>query len=673
MRAQIKDTSWVRKSFLLPEHGIDKKYDAIRRVHSTVFYKFTDTTLGGNFAINALPQFCRYADIRHTNEYKLDPDRPRGVQASGMGRYYSEAIDDHAQIVHFRLGLPKFNSLMRFFGDFYSVEASTIARTGRAPSVFFTLGRIAGGVVTIALAPFLLMGKAIRMFIDKPASRYYYLKPTMGLYWNAVSTIVNSIAVNMGIIPRIFTDEQKQFDDGTTWTSTQVKELNNLLPGIVREDGGIDIFAISTRAQRLANSFNEALEKQMSQITSKQNMQARLRKVMSSWKPVDPARATGMDNIKSYLDKYLESADGKYDKATSPVATELDDRERTWVEKMLNFYEGERKMGADFVSFRVDHTGTNTESFSNSTKSSGIADAINSTSASARDARFNVADGNLSDGVIGTAVGGLVNSAKTFLSGVSTQLGIAGIATLAGNAFADIPEMWDSSTADVGRTTLNIPLRAPYGNDFSRLQNIIVPMAALMAMCLPLSTGKQSYTAPFILEMFNQGRTQIRLGMVESLTFTRGVGETGWLKNGRFMGVDASLTVIDLSKVVHMPIAPGFGLGRGATMLAAQGIGGAIDAATGSDGGASQAAQGVAAALMPSTYDDDNKYTDYLAVLGSLPMDAQINSWRKFKLRVTMQRAEFTAWKSPANLVQWAMGGFPGDVIKAASMATARE
>jgi hypothetical protein len=677
MRNPIRDTSWIRQSFMLPENGIDPTVDAIRRIQTTASYKFTDTTIGGNFALNALPQFTKYADLKFKNEYNQG--------SYGMGRFYSEAIDDHAQLIHVRLGVPKFNSLMRFFGNFYSVEASTLARTGRSTDVFYTVGKIGGSIITVPLMPFLLAGKMLRFFLNKPASRYYYLKPAMPLYWNAVSSIVNGIAVNMGVIPRIGSSDSAELNDGISWSKSDIAKLQSLLPRIIRDDGGIDIYAVSTRAQRLANAFNDALESSLDGITL-QNRAELINRKLVKWKPapVDPSPGTGEGGGKfinglEYLKSYLNTSDGKYDGANAEQS-ELDTREKSWIDEMAEFYNGERNMGADFVTFRVDHTGSSTESFSNSVKESGIAGQINSMAAGNRDARFNFADGNFSDGIVGTAVGGVLNSAKNFLNGAAESLGVHGIAALAGNAFVDIPDTWDSSSADVGRSTFTIPLRAPYGHDYSRLQNLVIPMAALLAMCLPLSAGKQSYTSPFVLELFNQGRTQIRLGMVESLTFTRGVGETSWLKNGRYMGVDCNITFVDLSKVVHMPLNPGITLtdALGKAVAGAVALPGAVAVAgvsslLGGDISVKDAALTAANVMSPGTYDDDNKYTDYLAVLGSLPLEAQINTWRKFKLRLTQQSAEFEAWTSPAHLVNWAMGTIPGDLIKALSTATDRK
>ena len=71
-----------------------------------------------------------------------------------MGRYYSEAIDDHNQIIHMRFGVPKFNSMTTFFTSFYNSEASQLARTGRSTSFIFKVGQAIGFVVPYLVGEF---------------------------------------------------------------------------------------------------------------------------------------------------------------------------------------------------------------------------------------------------------------------------------------------------------------------------------------------------------------------------------------------------------------------------------------------------------------------------------------------------------------------------------------
>ena len=59
--APTKDASWVRQSFLVTADQL-QAVDLQNRTFTTASLKFTDTTLGGNFAINPPPQFTRTAD-----------------------------------------------------------------------------------------------------------------------------------------------------------------------------------------------------------------------------------------------------------------------------------------------------------------------------------------------------------------------------------------------------------------------------------------------------------------------------------------------------------------------------------------------------------------------------------------------------------------------------------
>lgn len=662
-KVRTLDELWPKQSFLLPAEAIDEDWDSIRRTYTSASKKFTDTTLGGNFVINPMPQFTRYADLKVSSIYS---------KSKGMGRYYSEVIDDNKQVIHMQMGVPRFNSLSRFFGEFYNVEASSIARKGRGTGAFYTLGRLAGVVVSAPLMPVLLTAKMVRFLLNMPASRYYYFKSSMFPYWNSVASTVNRIATNMGILPRVMTsDISTAYYDEEKPNVEDAALYHKILPDVYRPDGGIDIFAVSNRAQRLANAFQEALENEAGKGKRPQTIMAN----MSTWNIKDKGSNVSLDY---YRELFHNSTEGqlKTDESGKDLP-EVEERDKSWLGRLSEFYTAERRMGADFVSFRVDHTGTQSESFSNSAKESGIAGTINSISSGARSMRFNLADGNLE----GTGIVNAIATATTdFLNGVAQSLEIQGIAALAGSAFVDIPHIWDSSSADLNRTTFNIPLRSPYGNDMSRLMNLIIPMSMFMSMALPLSTGKQSYTSPFIVQLFNRGRTQIRLGLVESLSFTRGVGDIGWTNTGKFLGVDVSMTVIDLSKVIHMPLQTNFTLSNAVAMGtfgAAGSVVGAAKDAMGMDGSTSAStAAALGAAFMNSSYDEDNVYSDYTATLASLDLSSQLHASRKLRLALTRQLGEFNQWKSPARFASWGMDnvlwGIPGDILKAVSLETAR-
>lgn len=652
-RSILLDKNWARHAFLLSERALSDDADMKRRVYTTSSRKFTDTTMGGSFALNPLPQFTDFADIAHKSLYSA---------SAGLGRWYSEVIEDNAQLVHFRMGVPKYNSLTTFLGNFYSVEASSVARTGRGPDVWFRIGQVAGTIAAIPLMPFVLAGGIIRMLLGRTASRYYYLKPTMFPYWTAVGSIMNGIIVNLGVIPRAMSGPQASlFNENANTGSDDIAAMNRIFPDIYRGDGGIDVFAIANRAQRLADAYNSMVESAMDSVgNNPATRQSDVAALMTN--AIEPGirnLTAPWASLEEYRDVYL-AVQGNYDEAKALAQTsEIDERSssepgafRKFIDSMQSNLLAEARMGADFMTLRVDFTSSNNESFSNTATESGIQSTMNQMSSSARQARFNLADGNLTEGM-GAVVGALASTAKGVLDGFQ----VSGLIAVAGNAFVDIPKVYDTSSADFNRTSFTIPLRAWCANEWCRIQNLFLPMAAIMAMCLPRSVGRQAWDSPFILEMYNQGHTQIPLGLVESFSVQRGVGDVGWARGGKFLGMDITLSIIDLSSILHMPINPALSETTAALAAGANAIAGAD----------------ITSGLLRSTYDEDNAYTNYLAVLGSLPLEAQINTMRAWRLRMARTRAEINQMTSHARAASMLMSGVTGDVIKAFSLATDRQ
>lgn len=662
--ASFTDHHWIRQSFMLPKWAVTNQ-DEIRRVLTDTSYKFTDTTLGGSFAINPPPQFTRHADLKVPSRY---------ANSKGMGRYYSEAIDDNGQYVHMRFGVPQFNSLTNFFFNFYNPKASSLARTGRANSAFYNVGRALGFVVTLPLQPIIWLGSAVRFLSRKPVSRFYYLKPAMPLYWGAVNTIANQLAVNMGLIPRVMTNDEQVMmgDEEISANENDSSSFHDLLPGIYRKDGGIDIYAVATRAQRLAHQNRQNLQRAVEEAGGNNGVRS-LREAMREYSRDTLSTDRGPRDYNDYLKEFTE-----IDGYSNPSGDGDEGQEHTGdrFEQMDNFTDfaiAELQDGAQFVTFRVDNAGPVSESFTNTVGESELAGKINSLSSQARTARFSFADGNIGDGMISGAVQSAVGAVRDTLRGVLEGVQLGGLMALAGNAFVDIPKVWESSTANLPSSSYTIELRSPYGNKMSRYMNLMVPLSMILAAALPLSTGKQTYTSPFLMELYSKGRNQIRLGMIENLSITRGTGNVGWTKDHEPLGIDISFTVVDMSTVMHMPIAPQFGAVGAAAMAAGDAIGGAIGAVAGNAEAGAEIGATTAAAFSKSTFDDDNAFTDYLATLGSLSLADQIYPTNKLKLNLTRRMAAWEQWKSPAYQANWTMGTLPARLVSAISHMTDRE
>ena len=730
LQPTVSDNDWIRQSFLLSA-GYISSADAINRVFSTASLKFVDTRLGGNFCINNVPQYTRYADIKQGS--LMDPSLntsignvfdPKSqsqlpVKANtygGLGRFYSEQIDDNSQLIHLQFGIPEFTGMFSFFTGFYNNAAGTVARSGSIPDTMgYWLGRATGFVASLYFMPLLIVGYGLRFLTDSPSSKFYYMKPAMAHYWDRVNSICNSIGVNMGIVapiaafksPADYTVEgdtssantnPASVSDNNSWTDADRALFNTAMPTLYGKDGGIDIYAVANRAQRLADANYKRIRDNVNALGSSPSPSPNPSYPIGKMSITDAGKATGRSLTQYILDYQASfggpsklgandtstvqtgfrptwgmpqsnSAQSNAPTQTNPTATasaaspgmsvadfqnsvnsgqSLDNTDMTssikpsWVSSIAsatwqgissavsNFWDSvtaDVRDGNQFVTFRVDHTGTVSESFSNSFRQSDIASKINGASASARNLEFDFADGNT-----GLApIDAVKDAVKGFVGGALDSIHMSGLLSLAGAAFVDIPEQWDNSSAQFPTASYTIELRSPYGNQMSRFQNLMIPLAMLLAGALPIATGKQSYQSPFLCSLFSRGRVVSRLAMISDLSITRGVGNIGWTPEGNFLGIDVSLTVKDLSSIMYAPINPTY------------------------------------SRLNPfqGWFDEDNSWSDYMNTLSSMSLANQYYPMRKLLLNIERRAAYFkTQWTSAA-IANSIMGTAPGRWLSA--------
>lgn len=616
MGVTSRDVKWLRKSFLLATDNLDDQSltefgytDAIARPF--------DTSPGGNEVINPLPQFTRHADI------KVKTGLLKGT--FGNGRWHDETYGQLQQKIYMRFGVPEFNSMTSFFTGFYSYQASLLARTGRAtPSIAYYLGRGVGLAVTIFNLPLLITSvamEAYRFFAEKPSSKFYYFKPAMHLYWNTVTTLVNHYCVNRGIVPRVFTsDENQTMANENNYSKEELKRFSEVLE-IFDANGQVDMYRYASLAHRRKKAFMNALKEQLDKSDiSFSNISANYKNILAGQQNVPQGRA-----YKEYMDMWLASqqgsASGGAGNAGSEDATEAQvnsvdkaDRASLW-----DLLKTELDDGSAFVCFRVNSTGEVSESFSSSTAKSEIEEKINGMASASRNTNFNFAGGNLAG-----LVNGAMGAVKDFAGGVADQFNIAGLAVLGGAAFVDIPERWESSSASLTSQTYTVSLVSPYGNALSQLFSMYIPLFMLLAGALPRSTGKQSYTSPPLVQLFDKGKQQTRLGIIDSISVRRGITNLPFNKHMQAMGIEVTFTVKDLSSVMHIPISEGFSLNP------TKGI-----------------------------FDEDTTFSDYMSVLAGMDIDDQIYPFRKFFLNLTRWTTNWRSWTSSSHIASFLGNGTP--------------
>lgn len=655
------DADWVRQCFIINTTVDNKawleKVDRQNRSFSSADIKWTDTSLGGNNWINPPPAFTFYADPPArgvvpdaTDEITLGPV----VGHVGMGPYYSEAIDDNAQIIHVRFGVAQFNSLTQFFTGFYSSAAGSAARTGRFTDGFInSFLRTATKVLSMALVPlvilpvaFLMMGQAARYMFNWPTSSFYNVKPSMPLYWNAVTSLVNQLGTNMGVITYVEERQGKQIM-GTDYnfTSREVSVFNVLTDGALNRNGAIDVFKIMNRAKRMemnyetmrARLFEQArptgddevdnaafagiVQRSLSaavtggaqpyknQAPSIESLLLRWIEQATPWsRPKNDEDADSAKNIEGDLRQSSDSSGKTYTKPKSVT------------DSFLNYFIADLADGSDWASFRVDYTGPVSESFSSNTAESSLAQKINSFTSSNHDIRMNFSGAAESIPGLSTVLDGV----KTVLGTAAATLHLEGLAAVAGSSFVNIPQHWESSIAKLPTANYTIQLVSPYGNIISQMFNIYIPLAMLLAGALPLSTGKQSHTSPFLCELHDQGRVISRTTIIDSLSITRGTGNMGFNNEGRAMAIDVNVSFKDLSSIMALPIQPGF---------------------------SDQPLAGL--------FDGENAFSDYLMAMSAMQLKDTIYRVPMLKYQARRTMANFQSFTSSAAIANM-VAGWPG-------------
>lgn len=721
---------WIRQALFLPRVDMSKRLKTAyfdtknrgsaerARVWSPGEASFGDTSMGGSRSVNPKPQFTIDADV----------DMNSFVEESlGMGRYYFEAIDQNAQRIYMQAGIPEFNSLTNFFTSYFDFDTANLVNRGKVQGLVYTVSKLVGYVVlwpvAIPLNILNVVYKAYRTVRRQPMTRFYYLRASMHQYWGMVTNIFNAIVTNMQILlpgdpdavdrttnpdePYKYTEAGDYINPSTPGNKDGklLADMQKILPDIYRNyNGGIDIRAVATRWQRLANEHNREIRAIMENIADNPavvNIEEEARKEIAAYFEKNRNKRSLLQgapedrSLRSYLDKYRDTAygrgegfddtlyaqlnteegsaqlselgsmsqsdaEGTEEGRTQPPSeasrraslayntdvqkSRVDGKEPTgwWsslakrIEEMGEFFEGERKDGSMFVSFIVDYQNEVSESFSNSTSSSTLADAMNSKAKQARNIILNMAGGNVGDNPMFQLAEAVASTLSSAMKGLASSVGLSGLGQLGGSAFVDIPDFWEDSQSSFSSTSYNIPLRSWSGHPYAIMQNIIFPLSCLLPFAVPRKTGHSSYGAPFLCKLWSQGRAQVQLGLVTDMSISRGTSNVGWNPMFQATGVDVSFTVMNLSKLMTMPMAPDVSITK--------------------------------ALLGTGVFDDEDNFTDYMGILAGLSLSDQHYHIPRMKLRLARARANFDTWLSVTNLTSWAINEtLPGLIISGLS------
>lgn len=214
--------------------------------------------------------------------------------------------------------------------------------------------------------------------------------------------------------------------------------------------------------------------------------------------------------------------------------------------------------------FYLDGFNSVSETFSNDTTSSSIAEQINGVSDTAKELNFLLAGNSSALASIASNVTDAVSSVSSALStalgelggGIIGSLASDGINTLVDGGKIIFPEIWSNS--DYSRDyNLELKLRSPDHDSLSIYLNIIKPYCKLLCLCLPRIMDSEKhynangYISPFLVKAFSKGKFNIDMGIITSLNVTKGA-ECQWNDDGLPTQLDISITVKDLYSSLAM-------------------------------------------------------------------------------------------------------------------------
>ena len=608
VQSQIVDSEWLKSTFIIKDSEIVvgdeySKYIRKNRYFSTADYKFTSTSPGMNMAVNPKPQFTRYCDIRSKGKLQR-PDITVGTTGHntglGMGRYYSEAIDDNQQRIFLRFGVPKYMPLLLWMSKSFDIDKVILHNRGVITTTLLEAVGLVSKFFAIASAPLLAIGMfAVNVYTQN--SRFYSVKDTMYTYWATVENILNQMTARRTMVPYVLQDYSFKLDNTMNReqkvSKSFVETLNSLIPDIIDgETGRISVFAIALRSQA---AFNKMLHEDY-KANEQKSLSTDFKGYQETGSTSHDTYFTNSKGEASFFTKYLfEKAynllikdnkdqevslldegsgatqsslidyDPAYlDKDGKPLSLNVDpnnpqdnpeakiqknakDKKATF-DKYKEYMLAELSEGAAFAVFNVDYTGSVGESFSNSSGSNPIESTFNAISSKARNIS-NILSSATDIPIVQDVMKFAADTGATILSNAS--FGIANpLLALAYGVNISMPKVWEASSASLPRANYKIKLISPYGNAYSQLFNIYLPLAMILAGSLPRATGSSSYTSPYMCQLFDRGRVNIQMGMISQVGITRGTSNLAFSRNGHPNAIDVDIAIDNLDEIISVDV-----------------------------------------------------------------------------------------------------------------------
>lgn len=564
---------------------------------------FVDTRIGCSEAINPYWQFNRDDDIIPMSLISWDggeildqaPSIGRGGKildpSYGMGRVYYEKYYSRQQILWLQPSVPEYNNIFLILRHAGDSSAYASMRDGDARSIVSKLiSMVWNGLVFVITLPINILGEVYSFFRRAESNmitKFYYLRPSPLMYMEAVNTMLERLATGMTLYPPVMfgfdkinhgkaaeaaeklmtqgLDPAKVTDtsspDGVKFT----KLVNNLTEGEFKEatqlaysgipfllKNGPDIFLILNRRARIKGAF--AAIKDVKKFNTRAMLMATLAHFSGGGSVKNDTVASQYFNTsqdaQNWIYLFKEFIQRPLFGKGSDETKGISDDTWSWIKSLT--YGTTRYFG-----FKIDKGFTPSESFGNQTGQMDIANRVNGFAQERVKEEMESGGSDMYEFVkrsfssFGEAMDQLYKKAAA--SAASLVGGDAIKLVNAGNGYLDFPEVWESSSFSRSYS-FNIQLRARYGDPVSIFQNVYIPLCMLLAMAMPRGVGDSMYTGPFYVRAFSRGMLAIPMGIIDSLSISRGSGDYAWSYGHLPTGIDVSFSIKDLSPIMFLGI-----------------------------------------------------------------------------------------------------------------------
>lgn len=221
------------------------------------------------------------------------------------------------------------------------------------------------------------------------------------------------------------------------------------------------------------------------------------------------------------------------------------------------------------IPFYLDSEDSISESFSNDTTESMIAQPANAISDKARELQFLMgthgvgmnennrlysAIKDATQSVMGAAVN--VTDDIPMLGGLVKSLTSELVTVVSGGRIV-FPEIWSSSSYSRSYS-INMKFRSPDPDPLSIFLNVDLPILILANMTAGRQFGKSAngYGSPFLVRATYKSLFACDLGIISDLSITRG-GDGRWNSAGQALSADVSVTIKDLYSTMFMSHSQG--------------------------------------------------------------------------------------------------------------------